>query len=46
MNKAGKTVAIAGQRSGPRDGLQSIAAMMSTSDKLRWVSALHSAGVR
>jgi len=31
---------------GPRDGLQSVAACMSTADKLRWISALHAAGLR
>ncbi len=31
---------------GPRDGLQSIKAIMSTEDKKRWISALHLAGLR
>jgi hydroxymethylglutaryl-CoA lyase len=31
---------------GPRDGLQSVAACMPTADKLRWISALHAAGLR
>lgn len=31
---------------GPRDGLQSIKATMSTADKLRWIDALVAAGVR
>jgi hydroxymethylglutaryl-CoA lyase len=31
---------------GPRDGLQSVAATMPTAAKLRWVEALHSAGLR
>lgn len=31
---------------GPRDGLQSINATMPTADKLRWIDALHAAGVR
>src|SRR5512138_1769404 len=31
---------------GPRDGLQSVKAIMSTADKLRWIDALHAAGVR
>ncbi|MDB5877905.1 MAG: hydroxymethylglutaryl-CoA lyase [Variovorax sp.] len=31
---------------GPRDGLQSVAATMPTADKLRWIDALHAAGVR
>lgn len=31
---------------GPRDGLQSIARTMPTPDKLRWIDALHAAGVR
>ena len=31
---------------GPRDGLQSVKSTMSTADKLRWIDALHAAGVR
>ncbi|MBI2768221.1 MAG: hydroxymethylglutaryl-CoA lyase [Burkholderiales bacterium] len=31
---------------GPRDGLQSVKATMATADKLRWINALHAAGVR
>ncbi|WP_431511246.1 hydroxymethylglutaryl-CoA lyase [Variovorax sp. DAIF25] len=31
---------------GPRDGLQSVAATMPTDYKLRWIDALHAAGVR
>lgn len=31
---------------GPRDGLQSIKRTMATADKLRWISALHAAGLR
>jgi hydroxymethylglutaryl-CoA lyase len=31
---------------GPRDGLQSIVQTMPTADKLRWITALHGAGVR
>ena len=31
---------------GPRDGLQSVAATMPTAAKLRWISALHAAGLR
>ena len=31
---------------GPRDGLQSIKRTMPTADKLRWISALHEAGLR
>src|SRR2546425_7365577 len=31
---------------GPRDGLQSVARTMPTADKLRWISALHAAGLR
>ena len=31
---------------GPRDGLQSVKATMATADKLRWIDALHRAGVR
>ena len=31
---------------GPRDGLQSITATLPTADKLRWIDALHAAGLR
>ena len=31
---------------GPRDGLQSVERTMSTADKLRWIDALHGAGLR
>ncbi|KQU86702.1 3-hydroxy-3-methylglutaryl-CoA lyase [Variovorax sp. Root318D1] len=31
---------------GPRDGLQSVKATMPTAHKLRWIDALHAAGVR
>ena len=31
---------------GPRDGLQNIKRTMATADKLRWLQALHAAGVR
>ena len=31
---------------GPRDGLQAVKAIMSTQDKIRWISALHHAGLR
>ena len=31
---------------GPRDGLQSVKATMATADKLRWIDALHKAGLR
>lgn len=31
---------------GPRDGLQAVKAIMSTADKMRWISALHHAGLR
>src|SRR6188474_1798325 len=31
---------------GPRDGLQSVAAVMSTAAKKRWLDALHAAGLR
>jgi hydroxymethylglutaryl-CoA lyase len=31
---------------GPRDGLQSVARVMATADKLRWIDALHAAGLR
>jgi len=40
------TPAILISEVGPRDGLQSVAACMSTADKLRWISALHAAGLR
>ncbi len=31
---------------GPRDGLQSVKTTMPTPDKLRWITALHAAGLR
>ena len=31
---------------GPRDGLQSVKGVMPTADKIRWIAALHAAGVR
>ena len=31
---------------GPRDGLQSVKSIMPTADKLRWITALHAAGLR
>src|SRR3954470_5133142 len=31
---------------GPRDGLQSVKAVMPTADKIRWINALHAAGLR
>ena len=31
---------------GPRDGLQSVKATMPTDYKLRWIDALHAAGLR
>lgn len=31
---------------GPRDGLQSVSRTMATADKLRWITALHGAGLR
>jgi hydroxymethylglutaryl-CoA lyase len=31
---------------GPRDGLQSVAGVMPTEDKKRWLAALHAAGLR
>ena len=31
---------------GPRDGLQSVKAAMSTADKLRWIDALYASGLR
>jgi hydroxymethylglutaryl-CoA lyase len=40
------TPAILISEVGPRDGLQSVAACMPTTDKLRWISALHAAGLR
>ena len=40
------TPAILISEVGPRDGLQSVKASMPTADKLRWISALHAAGLR
>ena len=40
------TPAILISEVGPRDGLQSVKACMPTADKLRWISALHAAGLR
>jgi hydroxymethylglutaryl-CoA lyase len=40
------TPAILISEVGPRDGLQSVSACMPTADKLRWISALHAAGLR
>jgi hydroxymethylglutaryl-CoA lyase len=31
---------------GPRDGLQSVKGVMPTADKIRWITALHEAGLR
>ncbi len=31
---------------GPRDGLQAVARTMATADKMRWIDALHAAGVQ
>jgi hydroxymethylglutaryl-CoA lyase len=31
---------------GPRDGLQSVKAVMPTADKFRWIAGLHAAGLR
>ncbi|SFC75008.1 hydroxymethylglutaryl-CoA lyase [Polaromonas sp. OV174] len=31
---------------GPRDGLQSVASIMPTADKLRWIDALYASGLR
>jgi hydroxymethylglutaryl-CoA lyase len=31
---------------GPRDGLQSVKAVMPTADKFKWIAALHAAGLR
>ena len=31
---------------GPRDGLQSVKAVMSTADKFRWIDALVASGLR
>ena len=31
---------------GPRDGLQSVKATMSTAHKCTWITALHAAGLR
>jgi len=41
-----KTTTILISEVGPRDGLQSVKATMPTADKLRWISALHAAGLR
>jgi hydroxymethylglutaryl-CoA lyase len=41
-----KTTTVLISEVGPRDGLQSVKATMSTADKLRWISALHAAGLR
>jgi len=41
-----KTTTVLISEVGPRDGLQSVAACMPTADKLRWISALHAAGLR
>jgi hydroxymethylglutaryl-CoA lyase len=38
--------AVAISEVGPRDGLQSVARTMPTADKLRWIDALHAAGLR
>jgi hydroxymethylglutaryl-CoA lyase len=46
MNQSNPPAAILVSEVGPRDGLQSIAATMPTADKLRWIDALHAAGVR
>ena len=40
------TVTVLISEVGPRDGLQSVKATMPTADKLRWISALHAAGLR
>ena len=40
------TVTVLISEVGPRDGLQSVNACMPTADKLRWISALHAAGLR
>ena len=40
------TVTVLISEVGPRDGLQSVNARMPTADKLRWISALHAAGLR
>ena len=40
------TPAILISEVGPRDGLQSVNACMPTADQLRWISALHAAGLR
>ncbi len=40
------TPAILISEVGPRDGLQSVKATMPTADKLRWIGALHDAGLR
>jgi hydroxymethylglutaryl-CoA lyase len=45
MNTASNTPILISEV-GPRDGLQSIKQTMPTADKLRWITALHGAGVR
>lgn len=44
MSESNPTILVS--EVGPRDGLQSIARTMPTPDKLRWIDALHAAGVR
>jgi len=44
LNVTSNTVLVS--EVGPRDGLQSIARAMSTSDKLRWIGALYAAGLQ
>ena len=41
-----KTTTVLISEVGPRDGLQSVKAIMPTADKLRWISALYAAGLR
>ena len=45
-NSAMNTATVLISEVGPRDGLQSVNACMPTADKLRWISALHAAGLR
>jgi len=46
MSIANNTATILVSEVGPRDGLQSIRQTMPTAGKLRWITALHDAGVR
>ena len=46
MTRASDNIDILVSEVGPRDGLQSIARVMPTAAKLRWIKALAAAGVR